>query len=111
MTLAGNYFCQALNSRFVVERADDSNGSASGYFEMQGKDGNVVIPVTIHYHFENNVGPITNLWFAGNDDNPNEYVGGAGRTNTSFEVIQLAGGYPTHESVETFMGDYVRLFN
>jgi len=93
------------NSFKQESEAGDSNGQASGTFELDG----VVIPVQVHYHFKDNVGPVTNLWFAGNDDDPNEYVGGAGRTdNSNYSVIAIAGGYPTHDGVRVFEGNYTR---
>lgn len=105
MSLVGKYFCSQLNSTFTVESANDANGQAKGTIEIDG----VVIAVQIHYHFENNVGPITDLWFAGNKDNPNYYVGGVGRTNNQgYKMIKIAGGYPTNSDVNTFEGEYLR---
>ncbi len=105
MSLVGTYFCPETNSRFIVTEANVANGQGKGVFEID----NISIPVQIKYHFENNVGPITDLWFGGGKDDPNEYVGGAGRTNNQgFTSILIAGGYPTHDSVRTFEGNYIR---
>ena len=105
MSLVGRYFCPELNSTFNVTEANVANGQGAGVFEID----HISIPVRIHYHFENNVGPITDLWFAGGKDDPNEYVGGAGRTNNQgFREIVLAGGYPTHTDAKTFKGTYIR---
>ena len=106
MSLVGTYQCASLNSSFVVENANNANGSANGVFKMDG----MIIPVTIHYHFENNVGPVTNLWFGGGNDNPNHYVGGAGLTNNStYAEIILGFGWPTPGGVRTFSGSYVKV--
>lgn len=105
MSLVGKYFCAANNSTFTVTEANVANGQGRGVFEID----NISIPVAIHYHFENNVGPVTDLWFAGGKEDPNEFVGGAGRTNNQgFPNIQLAGGYPTHTATRTFEGNYLR---
>jgi hypothetical protein len=105
MSLNGKYYCAEIKSSLVIENANNANGQANGTFELD----TITIPVNIHYHFENNVGPKTNLWFAGNLDNPNEYVGGAGLTQRdAFTNIQIAGGYPVSDSVKTFEGKYVR---
>ncbi len=105
MSLEGIYFCPENNSKFVVEQANVATGQARGYFEMD----DISIPIEIRYHFENNVGPVTDLSFSGGKDDPNQYVGGAGRTNNaSFSSIQLAGGFPTHTSVEPFRGEYLK---
>jgi len=105
MSLVGKYHSKEINSNLIIKDANNANGQASGQIEI----GGITIPVKIHYHFENNVGPVTNLWFAGNQDNPNEYIGGAGRTNnTNFATIDIAGGYPTDKDVSSFEGTYVR---
>lgn len=105
MSLIGKYYCSEINSNFVVEKANDLNGQGSRFIEIDG----IKIPVNIHYHFQNNSSPITNLCLAGYADDPNEYVGGAGTTNnTSYSTIKLAGGYPTNTDVNTFEGTYHR---
>ena len=105
MGLVGKYYSSEINSYFVVQEANDSNGQADGYIEIDG----ITIPVNIHYHFENNVGPVTDLNFSGNKDNPNYYVGGSGRTTApDFSSIRIAGGYPTALDVNTFEGEYKR---
>jgi hypothetical protein len=105
MSLVGKYFCAEINSTLTIDSADNANGQASGSIIV----ASVEVPVNIHYHFENNVGPVTDLWFAGNQDNPNYYVGGAGRAvSMNFESIKLAGGYPTAADVISFEGDYKR---
>ena len=105
MSLVGTYVSSEINSTLVVETADVSNGQGSGKITIDG----ITIPVRIHYHYENNVGPITDLWFAGSIDDPNQFVGGAGRTdNSDFASIKIAGGYPTKTDVNTFEGNYVR---
>ncbi|MFT5824419.1 MAG: hypothetical protein ACI8ZM_005687 [Crocinitomix sp.] len=105
MSLVGTYHSSEVNSTFIVTEANDANGQGKGTIEISG----ITIPVTIHYHFENNVGPQTDLWFAGNKDNPNEYVGGAGTTsNQNYDVIKIAGGYPDGTDVLAFEGNYKR---
>jgi len=105
MSLVGRYFCPENNSTLTVTEANVANGQGAGVFEID----DISIPVKIHYHFEGNVGPVTDLWFAGGKDNPNQYVGGAGRTNNQgFPNIQIAGGYPTHTATRTFQGNYLR---
>lgn len=105
MSLVGTYYSSDINATFTVTEANDANGNGRGVIEID----NISIPVQIHYHFENNVGPITDLWFAGGKDDPNEYVGGAGRTNNQgYAEIRIAGGYPTHNDVSTFEGTFKR---
>ena len=105
MELTGKYYSSEINSTLVIDKANVSNGQASGNIELDG----INVPVNIHFHFENNVGPVTDLSFSGNVDNPNEYVGGAGRTNNqNYSSIKIAGGYPTGKDVNTFEGEYKR---
>ena len=105
MSLVGTYYSSEINSTFTVTEANDSNGQGKGIIEID----KISIPVRIHYHFENNVGPITDFWFAEGKDDPNEYVGGAGRTNNQgYANIKIAGGYPTENDVNTFEGNYKR---
>lgn len=104
MSLVGTYFCKEINSTFVVKEANVANGEAKGSIRI----GDVIINVNIHFHFANNVGPVTDLAFIGHNDDPNEYVGGAGRTDTSFTSIKIAGGYPTSDDVSAFEGNFLR---
>ena len=105
MSLIGKHHCSQINSTFIITEANDANGQAKGTIELDS----VAINVEIHYHFEDNSGPITDMWFAGNKDNPNYYVGGSGCTdNRGYKMIKIAGGYPTQTDVNTFEGEYIR---
>ncbi|MCU0423012.1 MAG: hypothetical protein MUC81_09400 [Bacteroidia bacterium] len=105
MSLTGKYYCSEINATLVIQNSNDSNGQANGSITID----NVTIDINIHYHFENNVGPVTDLNFKGQKDNPNYYVGGSGRTTTpDFSVIRIAGGYPTANDVNTFEGSFHR---
>lgn len=106
MSLDGTYVCGALNSKLIIENANDADGTANGTFILDA----ISIPVQIHYHYSNNVGPYTNFWMAGNDDDPNEFVGGAGYTYAPmFDTITMAGGYPDQNTVVPFSGAYSRI--
>jgi hypothetical protein len=103
MSLKGTYYCSEINSTLIIDGVDNATGQANGTIEID----NIAIPIMMHYHLENNTGPVTDLWFAGNLDNPNKYVGGAGRVeSTSYKSIKIAGGYPTENDVNTFEGTY-----
>ncbi len=105
MPLEGNYFCPEIGARFTVQEADVATGQAKGVILV----ADVEINVNIHFHLENNVGPTTDLWFAGNNDDPNEYIGGAGMASTlDYSILNLAGAYPTQYSVLTFEGEFHR---
>jgi hypothetical protein len=106
MPLQGVYFSPDLGARFDIQEADVATGEAKGVILI----ADVEINVNIHFHFENGVGPTTDLWFAGNNDDPNEYIGGAGMATTQdFLVLKLAGAYPTQSDVLTFEGEFHRL--
>lgn len=99
MSLVGTYVNVAQNFKLVIANANDSNGAANGTMYW----GPHTIPVNIHYHFENNVGPITNLWVAGGVDNPNKYIGAAGSTNNqNYSSIQIGISLATDGRVDTF---------
>ncbi|MGH1338958.1 MAG: hypothetical protein ACRBFS_22775 [Aureispira sp.] len=105
MALTGKYHCSEINSTINITEADNRTGQASGTIEIGGS----TISINIFYHFENSVGPVTNLWLAGNKNDPNQYVGAAGVTeNTSFSTIRVAGGYSAEAEVNTFEGTYRR---
>lgn len=105
MPLQGVYTCPELGAKFDVQEADVATGEAKGVILI----ADVEINVNIHFHLENNVGPTTDLWFAGNSDDPNEYIGGAGMASTTdYALLTLAGAYPTQYSVLTFEGEFHR---
>ena len=106
MPLQGVYVCPELGAKFDIQEADVATGEAKGVILI----ADVEINVNIHFHFENNVGPTTDLWFAGNSDDPNEYIGGAGMATTmDFPLLTLGGAYPTQYSVLTFEGEFHRV--
>ncbi len=99
MSLVGTYVNVAQNFKLVITNANDSNGQASGTMYW----GPHAIAVTIHYHFENNVGPITNLNMWGSQDNPNKYITGSGYTNNqNYASIQIGISLATDARVDTF---------
>lgn len=105
MPLQGAYFCPEIGARFTVLEADVATGEAKGIILI----ADVEINVNIHFHLENNVGPVTDFWFAGNNDDPNEYVGGAGMAKTpDYILLNIAGAYPTQYNVLTFEGEFHR---
>ena len=106
MSLVGTYVCNAIPAKLIVTEANDANGQAKGVMEFG--DG-IVIHVQMHYHYKNNVGPDTDLWFAGNNDDPNQYVAGVGITNNQgFPKIEIAGGFPLENGVQAFHDTFVR---
>lgn len=104
-----SYFCADLDSEIIITGV--SGNQAKGAFTLN----HVTIPVTAYRHPDNPKAPgATNIWFAGADINPNEFVGGVGRfaipdeeTGTPGNII-LAGAYPMHDAVFTFSGVYLR---
>ncbi len=100
MSLTGTYVNVAQNFKLVITAANDSNGQASGTMYW----GPHTIPVNIHYHYENNVGPVTNLTVVGMQDNPNKYFAGAGATNNSnYAGIQIGMSLATDNRVDSFV--------
>lgn len=103
MPFQGVYLCPELGARLDIQEADVATGEAKGNILI----ADVEIDINIHYHFENNVGPTVDLWFAGNSDDPNEYIGGAGMSSTpDFILLKIGGAYPTQNSVLTFEGEF-----
>jgi len=105
MPLEGVYTCPEIGAKFTVLEADVATGQAKGVILV----ADVEINVNIHFHLENNVGPVTDFWFAGNNDDPNEYIGGAGIAKTpNYVLLNIAGAYPTQYHVLTFDGEFYR---
>lgn len=105
MPLQGVYFSPDIGAKFDIQEADVATGEAKGVILI----ADVEINVNIHFHLENSVGPTTDLWFAGNNDDPNEYIGGAGMATTpDYSVLKLAGAYPTQNDVLTFDSKFIR---
>ena len=99
MSLIGTYVNIAQNFKLVITEANDANGQGKGTMNW----GPHIIPVTIHYHFENNVGPVTNLNVYGNVDNPNKYFTGTGSTNNQgYRTIEIGMSLGTGTRVDTF---------
>ena len=90
MSLVGRYSCHELGAVLTITEANDSNGRGRGRFAM----GGMTIPINLHYHFENSDGPRTNLIIWDTNTDPNQYVGGAGVSDTPYadEGVHLAGG-------------------
>jgi arabinogalactan endo-1,4-beta-galactosidase len=99
MSLIGTYVNVAQNYKLVITAANDANGQGTGVMHW----GPHAIPVTIHYHFENNVGPVTNLNIWGSQDNPNKYLTGSGATNNQgYKSIEMGISLATDARVDTF---------
>jgi hypothetical protein len=99
MSLVGTYVNVAQNFKLIITEANDANGTGKGTAQW----GPHSIPVTLHYHFKNSVGPETNLWVAGNQDDPNQYFAGAGYTsNNGYASIQIGMSLSTENRVDTF---------
>lgn len=99
MSLVGTYVNVAQNFTLVITEANDANGTGKGTMNW----GPHSVPVTLHYHFKDNTGAATNLWVAGNQDNPNKYVAGAGYTTSpDFPFIQIGVSLSTENRVDTF---------
>jgi hypothetical protein len=103
------YFCIELDSEIVITGV--SGNQARGAFTLN----NITIPVTAYRHSDSpKIQGAINIWFAGADVNPNEFVGGVGRYSTPRdgteipESIMIGGAYPVDEHVITFSGKYVR---
>jgi len=88
--LNGKFSCAELGATLTISDAFDGNGSGKGVFTM----GGMTIPVQLHYHFENSVGKRTNYRLWGSNEDPNQYVGMAGASETPFATngISMAGG-------------------
>lgn len=105
MGLIGTYVNSDLEAKLVITTANDANGNGSGTLQM----GVVTLSVNIHYHFENSVGPATTLYFYGNQDDPNYYLGMAGLTdNRTYSNIQISGGLAKTNGVIPFSGVFTR---
>ena len=99
MSLVGTYVNIAQNYKLVITEANDSNGQGRGIMNW----GPHAIPVTVHYHFENNVGPVTNLNIWGSLDNPNKYLTASGATNNQgYRSIEIGISLATDSRVDTF---------
>jgi hypothetical protein len=109
MVLNITYFCQDLNSEIIITGV--SGNQAQGTFTLN----HISIPVTAYRHPDKpgTQGAI-NIWFAGADINPNEFVGGTGRYAVPDSVtglpesILLGGAYPMENTIATFSGTYLR---
>lgn len=100
MSLVGTYVNIAQNFKLIITEANDANGSGKGTMEW----GPYSIPVTLHYHFKNSTGPETNLWVAGNQDDPNQYFAGAGYTLApNYSAIQIGLSLSTENRVDSFV--------
>lgn len=96
------YYSEELDSRFTVTSITDG-GMGEGTIEL----GGILIPIKIFVHSDEPVAEAFNLAFAGATINPNEFIGGSGRIPTKNpQKIEIAGGYPTNDSVQTFEGTY-----
>ena len=107
MAINGTYYCQDLDSTLVINNPGNMpGGTVSGSFELDG----MTININATMNMENTEGMmVVDFWFGGNNNNPNEYVGGAGMQdmNANPNALQVAGAYPTAEGVATFDGEYV----
>ena len=105
MSLVGTYVNKNLGSELKITEVDNRLGQGQGYFSLGGQS----VKVTVHYHFKNSTGPETTIWFSGNQDNPNKYVGGtAFATSQSFPELMVAGGYTDLDGTEGYSGKYIR---
>ena len=103
------YYCAELHSDFTITGV--SGNQAQGIFTLN----EIRIPVSVYRHSDNiKQRGATNIWYAGSDINPNEFVGGTGRFETPEaetgipSCIQIGGAYPTADSIQTFSGNYLR---
>jgi hypothetical protein len=103
------YYCVALNSELTLTSV--SGNQAQGIFKLN----QVCIPIIAYRHSENSkLRGVTNIWFAGSDINPIEFVGGTGQYDVPDAVtglparLMLAGAYPTEDLMQTFSGNYLR---
>ena len=102
--IIGNYDCGEPRSTLSIDRIV-GEGQATGSISFE----DIEIPITINFSPSSYEGSGYDLSFSGNRDNPNLYVGGAGRSETSeYMQIEISGGYPTTSSVTTFKGLYMR---
>lgn len=106
MGLIGTYSCAQLGAKLEIKEANNANGQGSGTFTM----GGVSLPVAIHYHFKDNVGPTTVFQVWTSDTYGWQYIGAAGcSSDTSASAgIYLAGGISTLNSATGFAGLFVK---
>lgn len=104
-----SYVCSDLHSEIIITGV--SGNQAQGIFTLDS----ISIPVSLYRHSGNSKNEgLTNIWFAGADINPNEFVGGTGKYSVPDassgipESILLAGAYPTDDALITFNGNYQR---
>jgi len=103
------YTCADLDSEIIITAV--SGNQAQGTFTLD----NVSIPIIAYRHADSGkVLGATNIWFAGADINPNEFVGGTGRYSIPDEKtgmptsLLLGGAYPRYDALITFSGTYQR---
>ena len=102
MSLDGNYYSSDKKYVLRISDANNNNGTADGTIETD----HVMIPIKIGYHMEDTV---TNLWFAGQLEAPDKFIGGAGKTDTySNSKIQLAYGFSDAEDVKSYKMEFKR---
>ncbi len=102
-SLVGTYVNKNLGSELKVTEADDRTGTGQGVFSIGGQS----VKVEIHYHFKNSTGNETTIWFKGNIDDPNMYVGGSAYSdNRSFPDLMIAGGYSDLSGTVGYSGKY-----
>lgn len=104
------YYCAELHSEFMITGV--SGNQAQGIFTLN----EIRIPVSVYRHSDHTKQRgATNIWFAGSDIDPNEFVGGTGRyeipeAETGLPAqITLGGAFPNEESIQTFIGTYLRM--
>ena len=99
MQLVGTYVNIAQNFKLVITDANDANGEGKGIMHW----GKIEIPVSMHYHFEKNVGPVTDLIIWGFKGDPNQFFTGSGSTNNrDYKTINIGMSLATGERVVTF---------
>ena len=99
MSFVGTYVNVAQAFTLQITEANDGDGTGTGTMSW----GPHVVPVTLHYHFVNSVGPDTNLLVYGTQDDPNMYFAGTGYTsNQGYASIQIAISLSTEGRVDAF---------
>jgi hypothetical protein len=106
MSLIGKYTNKTLNATLELTAANISNGQGSGYFTI----GGVSHAISLHFHFNDNVGPATVLQIWADTFAGFLYLGASGSTPSTdgSSGITLAGGVSTVNSTHGFSGLFTK---
>ena len=107
MSLVGTYklTTQGKSATLEINEAYIHNGDGKGKFSMDGE----AVNVDIHFHYQNNSGPLICLYFNGRSDSGDMfYVGGSGSTDMRAREIDSAFGVATVKGTDGYSGKWER---